>query len=35
MEAALEAGAEDIIINDDKSIEVITPPESFIKSKKR
>jgi len=29
MEAALEAGAEDIISNDDGSIEVITPPGEF------
>jgi YebC/PmpR family DNA-binding regulatory protein len=30
LEAALEAGAEDIINNDDGSIEVITPPYEFI-----
>lgn len=30
MELALEAGAEDIIINDDKSADVITTPESFL-----
>lgn len=30
MEAALEAGADDIITNDDGSIEVITPPYEFI-----
>lgn len=30
MEAALEAGAEDVINNDDGSIEVITPPYEFI-----
>ncbi|MCO6426836.1 YebC/PmpR family DNA-binding transcriptional regulator [Nitrosomonas communis] len=30
MEAALEAGAEDIISNEDKSIEVITAPYEFI-----
>ncbi|RDI41829.1 YebC/PmpR family DNA-binding transcriptional regulator [Aquicella lusitana] len=30
MEHALEAGAEDIIVNDDKSIDVITAPENFI-----
>ncbi|BCL76293.1 putative transcriptional regulatory protein [Jeongeupia sp. HS-3] len=30
MEAALEAGAEDVITNDDGSIEVITPPYEFI-----
>ena len=29
MEAALEAGAEDIIANDDGSLEVITAPEEF------
>ena len=29
MEAALEAGAEDIIANDDGSLEVITAPEGF------
>ncbi len=29
MEAALEAGADDIITNDDGSIEVITPPADF------
>ena len=29
MDAALEAGAEDIITNDDGSIEVITPPAEF------
>lgn len=33
MEHALEIGAEDIIINDDKSIEVITLPENFIQIK--
>ena len=30
MEAALEAGAEDIITNDDGSIDVITEPDSFV-----
>ncbi|MDO9051401.1 MAG: YebC/PmpR family DNA-binding transcriptional regulator [Methylotenera sp.] len=30
MEAALEAGAEDVVTNDDGSIEVITPPSDFI-----
>ena len=30
MELALEIGAEDIVINDDKSIDVITTPETFI-----
>ena len=29
MEAALEAGADDVITNDDGSIEVITPPNDF------
>ncbi|MEJ2760125.1 MAG: YebC/PmpR family DNA-binding transcriptional regulator [Gammaproteobacteria bacterium] len=30
MEAALEAGAEDIITNDDGSIDVITAPDDFV-----
>ena len=30
MEAALEAGAEDVIANDDGSIEVITTPNDFL-----
>ena len=30
MDAAIEAGAEDVIANDDGSIEVITPPGSFV-----
>ncbi len=30
MEAALEAGAEDIITNDDGSIDVITSPDNFV-----
>ena len=30
MEAALDAGAEDIIVNDDGSIEVITAPYEFV-----
>jgi YebC/PmpR family DNA-binding regulatory protein len=30
MEAALEAGAEDIVTNDDGSIEVVTPPYEFV-----
>ena len=30
MDAALEAGAEDVINNDDGSIEVLTPPYEFI-----
>jgi YebC/PmpR family DNA-binding regulatory protein len=29
MEAAIEAGAEDVITNDDKSVEVITAPNDF------
>ncbi len=33
MEAALEAGAEDVITNDDGSIDVITAPEDFQKVK--
>jgi transcriptional/translational regulatory protein YebC/TACO1 len=30
MEAALDAGAEDVIANDDGSIEVITAPHDFL-----
>jgi transcriptional/translational regulatory protein YebC/TACO1 len=30
MEAALEAGAEDVIANDDGSIEVLTAPNDFL-----
>ena len=30
MEAALEAGAEDVVVNDDGSIEVITAPYEFV-----
>jgi transcriptional/translational regulatory protein YebC/TACO1 len=30
MEAALDAGAEDIVDHDDGSIEVITPPHYFV-----
>jgi len=30
MEAALEAGAEDVVTNDDNSVDVVTTPESFI-----
>lgn len=30
MEAALEAGADDVVSNDDGSIEVITPPYDFV-----
>lgn len=33
MEAALEAGAEDIVSNDDGSVEVITSPEDFLNVK--
>jgi transcriptional/translational regulatory protein YebC/TACO1 len=29
MEAALEAGAEDVVVNDDGSLDVITAPEEF------
>jgi len=30
MEVALEAGAEDVVTNDDGSIEVVTPPADFV-----
>ncbi|MGZ8186496.1 MAG: YebC/PmpR family DNA-binding transcriptional regulator, partial [Methylobacter sp.] len=30
MEAALEAGAEDIISNDDGSVDVMTTPENYL-----
>jgi transcriptional/translational regulatory protein YebC/TACO1 len=30
MEAAIDAGAEDVIGNDDGSVEVITPPNDFL-----
>ncbi|MCQ9377141.1 YebC/PmpR family DNA-binding transcriptional regulator [Methyloversatilis sp. XJ19-49] len=30
MEAALEAGAEDVVSNDDGSIEVLSPPNDFV-----
>ncbi len=30
METALEAGAEDVVNNDDRSIDVITTPEAFV-----
>ena len=30
MEAAIEAGAEDVVTNDDGSIEVITAPNDFV-----
>ena len=33
MEAALEAGAEDVVTHDDGSIEVITPPYEFVQVK--
>lgn len=33
MEHALELGVEDVIVNDDKSIDVITLPENFIQIK--
>lgn len=33
MEAALEAGAEDVVVNDDGSIDVVTPWEEFINIK--
>jgi YebC/PmpR family DNA-binding regulatory protein len=29
MEAALEAGAEDVVVNDDESLDVVTSPEEF------
>jgi YebC/PmpR family DNA-binding regulatory protein len=33
MEAALEAGADDVVVNDDKSIEVVTGPYDFLNVK--
>lgn len=30
MELALDAGADDIVVNDDKSVDVITSPETFL-----
>jgi transcriptional/translational regulatory protein YebC/TACO1 len=30
MEAAIETGAEDVVTNDDGSIEVVTEPHSFV-----
>jgi transcriptional/translational regulatory protein YebC/TACO1 len=33
MEKAIDAGAEDVEINDDGSIEVITPPNEFLSIK--
>jgi transcriptional/translational regulatory protein YebC/TACO1 len=35
MEVALDAGAEDIISNDDGSIEVITSPHDFVNVKQK
>ena len=35
MEAAIDAGAEDIITNDDGSIDIITDPDSFVDIKHR
>jgi len=34
MELALEAGAEDVVVNDDQSIDVFTSPEAFFAVKK-
>jgi len=33
MEAALEAGADDVIVNDDASIDIITSPDQFVSVK--
>lgn len=33
LEVALEAGADDVIVNDDKSIDVVTSPEKFLNVK--
>ena len=33
MEIALDAGAEDVIVNNDKSIEVMTSPDAFLRVK--
>lgn len=33
MEAALEVGAEDVVVNDDSSIDVLTKPENFVEVK--
>jgi YebC/PmpR family DNA-binding regulatory protein len=33
MEVALEAGADDIVVNDDKSIDLTTTPETFLQVK--
>lgn len=35
MDVALEAGADDVIVNDDKSAEVLTSPENFIPIKEQ
>ena len=35
MEAALEAGADDVVVNDDTSIDVTTAPENFISVKEK
>jgi YebC/PmpR family DNA-binding regulatory protein len=35
MEAALEAGAEDVVANEDGSIDVLTAPEQFVDVKER
>lgn len=35
MEAAIDAGAEDVVVNDDGSIEVITAPNDFIDVKNK
>jgi len=33
MEAALEAGAEDVVVNDDESVDVLTSPDTFMNVK--
>ena len=33
MEQAIELGAEDVLVNDDRSIEVVTPPNEFLNIK--
>jgi len=35
MEIALEAGAEDVVVNEDQSIDVMTTPENFLSVKKQ
>ena len=35
MEVALDAGAEDVVVNDDGSIEIITAPSDFVEVKQR